>query len=114
MHPRFSDPPVLPNRRMFRFCSVMGKNAPLIPDWVKTLDGLIEQGVRVTVSCTQCSGHDLVDLERLRARVGSGAYSLWNRRCRCKLTPGCVGWNRFRYVRGMAWAMWDDEGAARW
>lgn len=91
----------------------MGKNAPLIPEWAKTLNGLIEQGVRVTVSCTQCSKHDFVDLELLRARVGSGDYSLWNRRCRCRLTEGCTGWNRFRYVNGMAWAMWDDEGAKR-
>lgn len=92
----------------------MGKNAPLIPAWTKTLDGLIEQGVKVTVSCTQCSGKDFVNLELLRARVGSGSYSLWNRRCRCRLTKGCEGWNRFRYINGMAWAMWDDEGAKHW
>lgn len=91
----------------------MGKTAPQTPDWVKSLDSLIKQGVRVTVSCTACSAHDLIDLEALRAKVG-GEYSLWNRRCRCRLTDGCQGWNRFRYINGMAWAMWDDEGAARW
>lgn len=26
----------------------------------------------------------------------------------------CKGWNRFRYVNGMAWALWYDEGAKRW
>lgn len=97
----------------FRFRSHMGKNAPQIPLWAKTLDGLIEQGVRVTVSCTQCSKHDIVDLNLLRERVGPG-YSLWNRRCRCRLTLNCKGWNRFRYVSGMAWPMWDDEGTKRW
>lgn len=91
----------------------MGKNAPLVPNWVRSLDSLIEQGVRVTVSCTLCNAHDVVDLVALRDKVG-GNYSLWNRRCRCRLTEGCTGWNRFRYVNGMAWAMWDDEVARRW
>lgn len=73
----------------------MGKNAPPRPEWAKTLDGLITQGGRVTVSCTQCSKHDIVDLNLLRQRV-------------------CKGWSRFRYVNGMAWALWDNEGAKRW
>lgn len=98
----------------FRFRSCMGKNAPQTPEWVKTLDSLIAESVRVTVSCTQCGKHDFVDLQLLRQRVGSGSYSLWNRRCRCRLTPGCNGWNRFRYISGMAWPMWDDEGTAHW
>ena len=73
----------------------MGTNAPPRPEWAKTLDGLITQGVRVTVSCIQCSKHDIVDLNVLRERV-------------------CKGWSRFRYVNGMAWALWDCEGAKRW
>lgn len=91
----------------------MGKNAPLVPHWVRSLDRLIEQGVRVTVSCTLCNAYNVVDLVALREKVG-GAYSLWNRRCRCRLTEGCTGWNRFRYINGMAWAMWDDEGTRHW
>lgn len=87
----------------------MGKNAPLVPDWVRSLDALIAAKVRVTANCTLCGAHDFIDLEALREKVG-GEYSLWNRRCRCRLTPGCEGWNRFRYVKGMAWPMWDDEG----
>lgn len=83
----------LPNQLRSAF---VRNNAPLIPGWTKTLDGLIEQGVKVMVSCTQCSAKDLVNLELLRARVGSGSYSLWNLRCRCRLTEGCEGWSRFR------------------
>lgn len=110
---QLSHRPRIAESDLFRFRSGMGKNAPQVPLWVKTLDSLIEAGVRVTVSCTQCSKHDIVDLKLLRERVG-GDYSLWNRRCRCRLSLDCKGWNRFRYVSGMAWPMWDDEGAKRW
>lgn len=79
---------------------------------VKTLDGLIMQGARVKVSCTQCSKHDIGDLKLLRERVGPG-YSLSNGRCRCRLSIDCKGCNRFRYVNGMAWAMQNDDGAKR-
>jgi hypothetical protein len=40
-----------------------------------------------------------VDLIQLRLRVG-GKYSLVNRRCRCRLTANCPGWNRFYYLQG--------------
>lgn len=90
----------------------MGKNTPLVPDWVRSLDALIAAKVPVKALCTLCGAHDVIDLEALREKVG-GSYSLWNRRCRCRLTPGCDGCNRFRYVNGMAWPMWDDEGECR-
>ncbi len=91
----------------------MGKSAPNIPAWVKSLDALIAQGVGVRVMCTGCDVYRDLDLDALRLAKG-GEYSLFNRRCRCRLTPDCTGWNRFYYLKGMAWAMWDDATADRW
>ncbi len=91
----------------------MGKTAPVIPSWVKSLDALIAQGVGVRVMCDGCQGWQDIDLAALRAQKG-GDYSLFNRRCRCRITPGCKGWNRFYYINGMCWAMWDDATASRW
>lgn len=84
----------------------MGKQAPIKPAWVQSLDAMIAQHVPVRTMCTACSAYRDLDLDALREKVG-GAYSLWNRRCRCRLTPGCAGWNRFYYINGMAVGMWD-------
>lgn len=91
----------------------MGKTAPIKPSWVSSLDAMIAAGVKVRTICTGCGKYRDLDNEDLKAKVG-GAFSLWNRRTRCRLTEGCSGWNRFYYINGMAWGMWDDEGAARW
>jgi hypothetical protein len=91
----------------------MGKTAPLTPLWVRSIDAMIAADIGARVMCDGCSAYQDLDLVELRAKVG-GSYSLFNRRCRCRLTPDCKGWNRFYYLNGMAWAMWDDATADRW
>lgn len=42
-------------------------------------------------------------------------YTLYNRRTRCRLTPGCPGWNYFLFDHvTYKMAMFDPEQAARW
>lgn len=67
-------------------------------------------GVGCRVNCTRCSAWQDIDIEALREKVG-GDYSLWNRRTRCRLTPGCAGWNRFRHNchGGFFMPMWDED-----
>lgn len=67
-------------------------------------------GRGVRTMCTECGQYRDLDMAGLRAKRG-GEFSLWNRRTRCRLTEGCSGWNRFYYIKGIAWAMWDDEAA---
>ncbi len=74
----------------------MGKIAPIKPAWVASLDLMIEYGIKCRVICSLCRACRDIDLEALREKVG-GSYSLWNRRCRCRLTPGCRGWNMFMH-----------------
>lgn len=74
--------------------------AKSLPTWTRNLDALIEEGVPIRVWCTGCKVSRDVDLVALREKVG-GSYSLQNRRCRCRLTPGCPGWNQFDYLLGV-------------
>ena len=85
----------------------------MFPSWVQTLDAMIEAGRPVRVSCDTCQQSKALDLETLREKVG-GSYSLVNRRCRCRLTPGCRGWNRFFYINGVYRPLWDYQTADRW
>jgi hypothetical protein len=93
--------------------SRMAKSAALFPSWVWSLDRAIADGGQVRAFCTRCRAARQVDLRALRARVG-GDYCLVNRRCRCRLTPGCAGWNRFHYLHGVYRPLWDDATAERW
>lgn len=93
--------------------SGMAKSAALFPSWVRTLDRAIADEAAIKVSCTRCRAYRQLDLPALRAQVG-GEYCLLNRRCRCRLTPGCAGWNRFHYLHGVYRPLWDDATAARW
>lgn len=68
---------------------------------------------KISVSCDRCNAYRDVDIPALLAKVGPN-YSLINRRCRCKLTPGCNGWNRFRYLHGVMRRLWDDNASDRW
>jgi hypothetical protein len=80
--------------------SFMAKTAAILPAWVQTLGAMLDQGegrVIVRVTCAQCRGSRDIDITALAARVGRD-YSLINRRCRCRLLPGCIGWNRFYYT----------------
>lgn len=75
-----------------------------------TLDRMIETGRTVKASCTSCNAEQLVDLVALRARVG-GSYTLFNRRCRCRLSPDCPGWLWFQYLHGVYRPLWDADRA---
>lgn len=67
------------------------------PPSTETVGLLIEHGVRVRVTCTVCrTNWREVDLEKV-ARVKGRDFSLWNKRTRCRLTPGCEGLNEFMH-----------------
>lgn len=68
---------------------------------------------KVRVICEACHVFRDIDLLPLRARVG-GEYSLVNRRCRCRLTDGCKGWNRFFVLHGAYVGLWDAKAGYRW
>jgi hypothetical protein len=74
---------------------------------------MIEQGFESYARCTTCGGDKTVDLPALMAKVGPD-YSLWNRRCRCRLTEGCTGWVRFMVGPGWLTKDYDDRTEARW
>lgn len=70
------------------------------PTWARTLGTMIAGNCRVRVGCTRCGRWDDVDVVALAAKAGL-EYSLIDRRCRCRLTPGCKGWNSFSYLLGV-------------
>lgn len=72
-----------------------------------------DEGLAITYSCTMCSAHGPVDIEKL-VRLKGPDYSLVNRRCPCRLKPGSTGWIRFFYSHGRMTPMWDDTMADRW
>ena len=78
-----------------------------------TLDRMIATERIVRVLCERCKVERIIDLLQLRARVG-GDYSLVNRRGRCRLTRGCVGWNRFYVRHGPYVGLWDEKAGFRW
>lgn len=91
----------------------MAKSAPLIPAWTRTLDAMIAEAVLVKVHCDRCKVYRDVDLAALREKVGGG-YSLVNRRCKCRLTPGCKGWNYFLYLHGVMRHLAELDVRNRW
>jgi len=78
-----------------------------------TVHEMAQCGHRVTTSCQTCRAYREIDLVELATRVGP-QYSLVNRRCRCRLTKGCQGWNRFFVLLGVVRPLWDDATAMRW
>jgi hypothetical protein len=87
-----------------------------IPNRARTLGASIRENSPIRVMCTHCSawkelGRD--DLRRL-AKIRGEDYSLVGRRCRCKLTKGCHGWNRFFYEAGVFRPLWTEEDVRRW
>jgi len=72
----------------------MGKRTPTRPSYAASLATLIEAGTRVQACCEKCRAWKEVDLVALAA-VKHADYDLWGRRTRCRITPGCTGWNRF-------------------
>ncbi len=75
--------------------SAMGK-VSLRPSWTKNLGTLIAEGHIVRAWCDTCKGYRDVDLVKL-AEIKGLDYDLWGRRTRCRLTPGCNGWNSFMH-----------------
>ena len=92
----------------------MGNRAGFNRFYEPTIGEMARRSVPVFVECTICQAGHRIDLAQLIERVGPD-YLLWNRRCRCRLTGGCPGWNRFLHQRSaVLLPMWDDETAARW
>ena len=98
----------------------MGSRARVhsFPDWTSCVGKMRETrdeggDFAVTVSCTACDEGRLVDLEALCMEMGA-RFSLINRRARCRLTPGCRGWNRFFYQSGVMRPLWTEDQADAW
>lgn len=83
------------------------------PHWTRTLGSMLNGGCKVRVICEKCHECRDVDLHALAARVGI-EYSLIDRRCRCRMTPGCGGWNRFYYCQAVFRPLWTDARARAW
>jgi len=67
-----------------------------------TLGGMIDAGQLVKAHCNRCGKWREIDLVELAARVGRD-YSLIDRRCRCRITEGCDGWNSFSALQAGVW-----------
>jgi hypothetical protein len=91
---------------MFRFMAAF-------PLWVRSVGAMIDHDAEVRVLCTGCKVFVDVNLPGLAERVGRD-YSLIDRRCRCRLTPGCRGWNRFYYRQAVFRPLWSDATGSRW
>lgn len=74
---------------------------------------MLNMGLKARVTCTVCKTSREIDLEALVAKVGDD-YTLFNKRTRCKLTPGCRGWNRFLHANSGGMGMWDAAQENRW
>lgn len=71
----------------------MGKRVPIRPSWTASLGTLIASETNVQACCEKCREWKVVDLVALAKSKGED-YDLWGRRTRCRITPGCTGWNR--------------------
>ncbi len=91
----------------------MAKHAGILRAFTRDLDAMIEANAHIRAWCEGCKEWRDLDLLALRDKVG-GSYSLLNRRCRCRLTPGCTGWNRFMYLAGVMRHLADEETLLRW
>ncbi|KQM18368.1 hypothetical protein [Novosphingobium sp. Leaf2] len=85
-------------------------------DTVGILDNVLRTGRGIQVECTGCPGlhrftHD--EIAALADKVGRD-YNLLNRRCKCRLTPGCEGWNRFFFLSGVYRPLFTPEHSVRW
>lgn len=73
--------------------------------------------LRIWAVCETCGQRREIDLQKLNERMPWG-YTLINRRCRCKLTAGCEGWNVFEYRDGgekcPVLPLYDLKAQARW
>lgn len=74
---------------------------------------MIENGFTAEARCSVCRAWRQIDLAALAGKVGLD-YSLWNRRCRCRLTDGCRGWIRFFIGPGWPAPSFDERTELRW
>ncbi|NIJ07260.1 hypothetical protein FHS31_000856 [Sphingomonas vulcanisoli] len=79
----------------------------------RTLGQMVDNGFTAFARCRGCGKVKQIDLDALIAKVGRD-YSLWNRRCRCRLTEGCSGWNIFEVGPGWHVAAYDPSQDQRW
>lgn len=82
----------------------------------RTLKLIIDCSRTLKVLCTECRGDHTFTQDEIIAlaeKVGLD-FCVVNRRCRCRLTPGCTGWNRFYGMFGVFHPLWDDERAVIW
>lgn len=86
---------------------------------IRTIRSMIDAGYTVTIRCTGCHHHVHLDLYALEGRTNPD-YSLINRRCRCRITSNCDGWNRFYYnapgeiaahplYQAVQWDRWQER-----
>lgn len=85
-------------------------------DTVGILSNILATERKIQVECEACKEfHRFTQAEiaALAEKVGAD-YNLANRRCRCRLTPGCQGWNRFFFCSGVYRPLFTPEQADRW
>jgi hypothetical protein len=79
--------------------------------------GLIRDNrIKVWARCDLCLMRQEVDIAALCQQV-PWEFSLINRRCRCRLTADCQGWNVFEYrdgPRAPLLPLYDLKTQARW
>lgn len=83
------------------------------PIWAATLGGALDAGCTFQVACDRCGRYAEIDVAALIEKVGRD-YSLIDRRCRCRFSKRCRGWNRFYYRSGVYRPLWTDAALRRW
>lgn len=83
--------------------------------YTPTLGDMLRTGVGAKAECNRCGCEKAINIPLLIEKVGPD-YSLHNRRCPCKLLPGCEGWNYFLHNRsGGVWLPFRDAATSdRW
>jgi len=80
------------------------KNEGITPSWVMTLGSMADTIAErpefyIQVRCRKCRQFKTLDIPTLTAKLGRD-YRLLDKRTRCRLTPGCDGWNVFGWSTG--------------
>jgi predicted DNA binding protein len=99
----------------------MGKNVPFYPGWVADVRSMLEvvgeRGHIARARCRKCGKVQDLDRDALNriAKAKGLAYSLIDKRTRCRLTTGCTGWNIFAYQRGCwFYGLYSDAQERLW
>lgn len=85
-----------------------------IPSRLQNLGLIVAWDEAIRVTCTECKVWRDVDTLALLRRTKNPNYRLIDRRCRCRLTPGCRGWNRFYWQAGVFRPLWTQQAINRW